>query len=33
MLEAKIAADVPISEDITKEYEARPIVLKGKPVK
>lgn len=33
MLEAKIAADAPISEDITKEYEARPIVLKGKPVK
>lgn len=33
MLVAKIAADAPISEDTTKENEARPIVLKGKPVK
>ena len=33
MLVAKIAPDAPISEDNTKESEARPIVLKGKPVK
>ena len=33
MLVAKIAPDAPISEDNTKENEARPIVFKGNPVK
>lgn len=33
MLEAKIAADAPISDEIAQEQEVRPIVFKGKPVK